>query len=204
MSSNENTLPDPKPVSYRPQSRSADEYDARPGKRGYWWLVFVVAAVAVLLDQLTKWWALANLTEGVPRPFLGNFITLQLVYNPGAAFSMGEGSTWIFTVLSALVIGILIWYSSRVYFPILAVIVGLLMGGAFGNLIDRLFQPPGFARGHVVDFLNYNSWFVGNVADIWIVVAAAALALWLLVQSERSNPKESANVSVREVGDKKK
>ncbi len=148
------------------------------------YVVFGVALAALAVDLMTKAWAEANLVPGQSRPLLGNFITLQLVYNPGAAFSLGENFTWVFTVLTVIVILALIWFAHRVHSPGPAVILGLLLGGALGNLWDRLSQPPGFGRGHVVDFLNYNGWFVGNVADIWIVVAAIALLTWLLTREQ--------------------
>ncbi|MFZ1381762.1 MAG: signal peptidase II [Scrofimicrobium sp.] len=159
-------------------------------------LVAVVALVALGLDLVTKWWALGSLEEGVQRPFIGNFITLQLIFNPGAAFSLGEGATIVFTCITVLVIGALIWFSTRIHEAVPAVIVGLLIGGAAGNLWDRLTQPPGFGHGHVVDFINYNNWFIGNVADIWIVVAAVGLLLWVLVKSETDRQEQIAEKSV--------
>lgn len=165
--------------------------EVSPRTRSLWWVVAIVALVALGLDLLTKTWALGSLTEGERQPFIGNFITLQLIFNPGAAFSLGEGATWIFTVLTVLVLGGLIWYATRVNSLFPAVVVGLLIGGAAGNLWDRLTQPPGFGHGHVVDFINYNGWFVGNVADIWIVVAAIALVFWALVRSEPDATKEA-------------
>lgn len=156
-------------------------------------LVAGVALLALGLDLVTKWWALGNLEEGVQHSFVGNFITLQLIFNPGAAFSLGEGATIVFTCITVLVIGALIWFSTRVHEVIPAIIVGLLIGGAAGNLWDRLTQPPGFGRGHVVDFINYNNWFIGNVADIWIVVAAVGLLLWVLVKSETERQGEIAD-----------
>lgn len=148
------------------------------------WVVLSVAAVAVMLDLLTKQWALRNLTEGESRPLIGDFIRLQLIHNPGAAFSFGEGFTWIFTILSIGILALIIWYSMTVTDTTLAVILGLIAGGAAGNLWNRLTQPPGFGRGHVVDFINYNGWFIGNVADIWIVLAAIGLVVWRLSVKE--------------------
>ena len=77
-------------------------------KRSFFWLVALVAIAALGLDLLTKAWALANLEEGVAQPFLGNFIKLQLIHNPGAAFSLGAGSTWIFTILSIGIIDLIL------------------------------------------------------------------------------------------------
>lgn len=153
-------------------------------------LFAVVALIALILDVVTKWWALENLEEGVQHPLIGNFITLQLVFNPGAAFSLGESSTWIFTTITVFVIIAICWFATRIQETVPAVIAGLLLGGALGNLWDRLTQPPGFGRGHVVDFINYNNWFVGNVADIWIVVAAVGLVLWVLIRTETEHQAE--------------
>ena len=161
-------------------------------KRSFFWLVALVAIAALGLDLLTKAWALANLEEGVAQPFLGNFIQLQLIHNPGAAFSLGAGSTWIFTILSIGIIGLILWYATRVYSPILAVLLGLLAGGAAGNLWDRLTRPPGIGQGHVVDFINYNGWFIGNVADIWIVGAALVLIVWKLFEKDSDEEKDAS------------
>ena len=154
-------------------------------------IVGLVAALALCIDLVTKWWALQSLAQDQVHPLLGDFLGLQLVFNPGAAFSMGEGVTWVFTLLTVAVIAGLVWFSSRLTHVVPAVITGLLLGGALGNLWDRLTQPPGFGRGHVVYFIRYGYWFVGNVADIWIVVAAVALVAWVLTRPESSDKGEN-------------
>jgi signal peptidase II len=103
------------------------------------------------------------------------------VFNPGAAFSVATGSSWIFTIVSVVVAVVTVRVSRRLRSRGWALALGALMGGNLGNLTDRLFRDPGFARGHVVDFLNYNGWFVGNVADIAIVAAAIGIALLALL-----------------------
>ena len=146
---------------------------ARPHRNRRLVTVFAVLAVVVLaLDQLTKVWALANLEEGQWRPFLGEWIQLTLVFNPGAALSFGTGMTWVLTIVAVAVTVVVIRSARRLGSRGWAVTLGLLLGGALGNLYDRFFRDPGFARGHVVDFIDYFGWFVGNVADIAIVVAA--------------------------------
>ncbi len=145
------------------------------------WAALLVGLLAVAADQATKWWALARLELGEQVPLLGRHFSLQLVWNQGAAFSFGTGATWVFTILAALVVVAIVVVLPRVRHTSTALALGLLAGGALGNLIDRLVQPPSFGSGHVVDFLNYNGWFVGNVADICIVVAAVWLALSQLV-----------------------
>jgi len=136
--------------------------------------VWLIAGAVVLIDQLTKQWALNNLVEGIERPLLGTFLSLQLVFNDGAAFSFGSGYTWVLTGIAiAVTVGIVV-FARRARSTAATIIFGIGLGGAIGNLIDRLFRAPAFGRGHVVDMINYNNFFVGNVADIAIVGAAIA------------------------------
>ena len=167
-----------------------DSATGRP-RQSLVWVVLAVAALALALDLWSKAWALSALSGGEPRPLIGHFIQLQLIHNPGAAFSLGAGSTWIFTVLATVILVAILWYSTKVTEPLLAVLLGLLAGGAAGNLWDRLTRPPGFGRGHVVDFINYDDWFIGNVADIWIVLAAILMVVWRLT-APQSDAKGSA------------
>ena len=138
-----------------------------------------VLLLAVAADQITKWWARSALADGRSIALVGRFLRLELVRNPGAAFSVGSGRTWMFTVLAVVILGAMAWLYRRSPDTATRASIALLAGGAVGNLIDRLFQPPSFGQGHVIDFIGYGDWFVGNVADIWIVVAAAALVLSL-------------------------
>lgn len=142
----------------------------------------VVLAVATLaLDQATKAWALATLEEGVRRPLLGDLLGLQLLFNPGAALGIATGTTWLLTVVAITVVVVIVRVSRRLGSRGWTVALGLLLGGALGNLVDRMIREPGVARGHVVDFIAYADWFVGNVADIAIVVAAGMLMLLSLL-----------------------
>ena len=148
----------------------------------------LVALVAVALDQLTKIWALGELTEGERIPLLGDFLGLKLIFNPGAALSLGEGSTIIFTIISSVVViglpFVLRTTTSRPW----ALALGGVWGGAAGNLIDRLFRAPGVGRGHVVDFIAYSDWFIGNVADIVLFVSIAAIAVLSFRNVPRVSP----------------
>jgi signal peptidase II len=150
---------------------------AVPGRRRRLTVLGVLAAVVFVLDQVTKAWALASLTPDEPVPLIGSWIELDLIRNPGAAFSLGDGSTWLLTAIS---LGILVWVllaARRVGTMPWAVALGLLLGGALGNIADRLVREPGPGRGHVVDFIDYFDLFIGNVADIAIVVAAGLIML---------------------------
>ena len=143
-------------------------------------IVIAILAITVLAaDQLSKQYALAHLTEGEPVPVIGDALQWLLVFNPGAAFSMGEGVTWVFTIALAIVFLAITRVRSRLW----AVVLGLLLGGVLGNLTDRLLRDPGFAEGHVVDFiLTPWMWFwttpaIYNVADIFIVGGMISVAL---------------------------
>ncbi len=143
-------------------------------------LVLAIGAVWVLLDQLTKTWAESALTARPPMRVLGELLQLRLLYNPGASFSMGTGSTWVFTLLASIVVVVLIWQSRDVAHPGWRWAFGLLLGGAGGNLVDRLFRSPGPGRGHVVDFIELPNFPVFNVADIGITGAAVLIVLLAL------------------------
>ncbi|HEX6357801.1 signal peptidase II [Actinophytocola sp.] len=140
-------------------------------------LALGIAVVVVVLDQATKFWAERTLTGRDPIPVLGDFLQFRLLYNPGAAFSIGEGATWIFAIAAAVAVGWLLWLVARPQAKGWLIGLALLLGGATTHLGDRLFRAPGFARGHVVDFIDYNGWFVGNVADIALFLGAVSLVL---------------------------
>lgn len=142
-------------------------------------LVGVVAVAIYLADQGTKALALANLELGATVPFIGELLQLHLVMNPGAAFSLGSGSTWIFAVIASVVVVVLIVFSRKIRSVRWAAVFGLLLGGTLGNLSDRLFREPGFGVGHVVDFLQLYAFpAIFNVADIAI---SAAMVLFILL-----------------------
>ncbi len=135
-------------------------------------------------DQFTKHLALENLPYQQPVPVLGDFLIFYLTKNPGAAFSLGEEVTWIFTIALAAVAVVIVWLAAtRVTSMLWAVGLGLLLGGVLGNLTDRLLREPGFAVGHVIDFIN-TPWMmpaIYNVADIFIVSMMIGVALLVLV-----------------------
>ena len=137
-----------------------------------------VALLVVLADQLAKNTVIANLQPGVSRPFLGNVVRLYLVFNDSAAFSMGFGITWIFTLISSLAVVALCIYATRVKTVLWAGLTGAAIGGVLGNLIDRLFRAPGFPSGHVVDFIQIPFNFaIFNIADTAICVVATIVVI---------------------------
>jgi len=163
------------------------------------WPAFAIAVAVILLDQGSKWWAVSALGDGQTIPVIGDLIRFVLVYNPGAAFSIGADFTWVFAVLAA---GAVVWITMltwRVESRGWMIALGLLLGGATTHLGDRLFREPGFARGHVVDFIGYGNLFIGNVADIAIFAGAIMLAILTVMgvhlRQPDAEPAESAAAS---------
>ncbi len=142
--------------------------------------VLAIAAVWVLLDQLTKAWAERALSVGEPVPVIGDLLRLHLTYNSGAAFSLGTGSTGILTAVASLIVVGVLWQTFKVRSLPWAVALGLLLGGALGNLTDRFFRAPGPGVGHVVDFLRLPNFPIFNVADIGVTTAACLIAILAL------------------------
>ena len=140
------------------------------------------AVLAVALDQLVKVLATHQLTEGDPIRVLGGLLYLSLLRNGGAAFSFGTGFTWVFPVITLAVVGWIVWMGRRLRSVPWAVALGLVLGGALGNLADRLFRAPGPFRGHVVDMISlfapYGKGFaVFNVADACLTVGVTLAVL---------------------------
>lgn len=176
-------LPDAgEPAAAGPQSGAATvpaaAADGAPRRRAYVWTLALIAVGVVVVDLVTKQAALARLDGGVRVEILGDLLSLYLVRNPGAAFSLATGMTWVFTLVAVGVVVVVARVSRRLGSLGWAIALGLLLGGAVGNLVDRLAREPGFARGHVIDFIDYAGFFVGNVADI-AIVSAAVLIAWL-------------------------
>ncbi len=144
--------------------------------------VVVLAAVAIcvfLIDQAAKLLVVAHLRLDEQVDVLGNLLVFRYVRNPGAAFSIGAGSTWIFTIIAVGVLVFVIWYARRIRSAAWSVVFGLLLGGLLGNLVDRLFRPPAFGQGEVVDFIKIPLLpAIFNLADSAIV---AAMALFLIL-----------------------
>jgi signal peptidase II len=164
----------------------------RGARRGLLALLAGTAVAVVVVDQLSKAWAVEGLTGRGRVDLVGELFGLRLTRNPGAAFSLATGSTWIFTILASIVVVVIARIARDLGSRWWAVTLGLLMGGATGNLADRLFRAPGFARGHVVDFFELPHYPIFNVADSCIVTAAVLIG-WLGlrgigVNGERAQP----------------
>ncbi|HZG97497.1 MAG TPA: signal peptidase II [Nocardioidaceae bacterium] len=136
-----------------------------------------VAALTIALDVVTKVAAVAFLADREPVVVVPGVLDLTLVRNPGAAFGLGTGQTWLLSAIAIVVVGVVLRMAGRLRDRGWALALGLLLGGAVGNLLDRLFRQPGPMRGHVIDFLQLPNWPVFNLADSAICLAAA-LVVW--------------------------
>lgn len=140
--------------------------DARPDRAGRRWLLIAGCAVAVVcLDQASKTWALHHLRNG-PRHVVWT-LRLDLTFNTGVAFGQATGSTALVTVIALVVVGMLLVIARRTSGAVTAVVLGLVIGGALGNLADRLVRHH---SGAVIDFIDFRWWPVFNVADAAITV----------------------------------
>lgn len=149
-------------------------------------LVATLAVIVILLDQLTKLLVVHNLTPGESTRILGGLIYLSEFRNAGAAFSTATGVTWLLALVAIAVVVVIIRMASKLRSIPWAIALGLVLGGAIGNLIDRIFRAPGFLRGHVVDFISVfgpdgKHFAVFNVADSAITVGAIVLVITALL-----------------------
>ncbi|HAN70952.1 MAG TPA: signal peptidase II [Actinobacteria bacterium] len=180
----------PGPDDAAPDDAAPDDQDARPAvdpavRRRCLGILAGVAIGAVVLDQLVKWWVVSSIRprledgEG-PIVLLGGLLKFTYVENTGAAFSIGVGYTWIFTIVAIVVAGVILRTSRRLGSLGWAVALGGLLGGLLGNLIDRLTRPPGPGLGYVVDFIQLPYFAVFNIADMFITLSAAGMVLLAL------------------------
>ncbi|MDG9706394.1 signal peptidase II [Streptomyces sp. DH37] len=151
----------------------------RPASRGRRRIaeLAIVAAVAYALDLITKIIVVDKLEGHDPIEVIGTWLRFQAVRNPGAAFGIGEALTVVFTVIAAAVIVVIARIARKLYSTPWAVALGLLLGGALGNLTDRIFRSPGVFQGHVVDFIAPAHFAVFNLADSAIVCGGVLIVL---------------------------
>ncbi|MTD57269.1 signal peptidase II [Amycolatopsis sp. RM579] len=149
-------------------------------------LLACVAVVALAIDIVSKIVVVSTLEDHAPVRILGGIVYLQLIRNPGAAFSMATGLTWVFALVAIAVAGAVIWFAGRLRSAGWAVGLGLVLAGAVGNLIDRIFRAPGPLQGHVVDFIsvfgpNAEYFPVFNIADSCITIGGVLIVLLSLL-----------------------
>lgn len=138
-----------------------------------------ITVVALVADQLTKVLAQTYLTGHRSVSVIPNMLSLTLVRNPGASLGMGSNMTWLIALLAIVACIVLVLLASKTDSMLWTVWLALTFAGAFGNLIDRFVYADGFLNGKVVDFLDYG-WSVGNVADIFLMVAGVGIVVTIL------------------------
>jgi signal peptidase II len=176
---------------------SADSADASSSTGGHgdhgvrpasarWPLLLGVAAAVLALDQLSKAWAVSALGDGHIIDLVGS-LRLRLTMNYGSAFSIANGRGALISLLALAVVAVLLATGRHARSRAMALALGLVVGGAFGNLVDRAFREgDGFLGGGVVDFVDLQWWPVFNVADAAIVIGA--LLLFLVQWREADEP----------------
>ena len=140
-------------------------------------ICYLVAALTLLADVASKTWAVTALADGEKHRVIGALLSFHYARNPGAAFSFATGSTWVFTLISTAVSISILIMARKISSGPWALALGLLLGGALGNLGDRVFRSPGALRGLVVDWIELPHWPIFNIADSAIVTAAVLIAV---------------------------
>jgi signal peptidase II len=141
-------------------------------------LVLGVASVVLVADVVSKAVVVDRLSDRGPVDLIKGVLDLRLTRNAGAAFSLGVGSTIVFSLVAVAVVVVIVRAAAGLRSVGWAVALGLLLGGACGNLVDRIARSPGVFRGEVVDWIHLHHWPVFNIADSAITVGAV-LALIL-------------------------
>jgi signal peptidase II len=139
-------------------------------------VLYGIAALVYAIDRVTKMLVEANLQDRPPVELIPGVLELRFTTNPGGAFGVFGDLSWLFVLISVIVVGAIVFASRNLPSTVSAVGLGLVLGGAIGNLTDRLLRGPALG-GEVVDFIDLQVWPVFNLADTGIVVGAALLLL---------------------------
>ena len=164
----------------------AEEQPVDPGqRRRCLWTLGLMALGVVVVDQLVKAWVVGSIKPRIesgegPIELLGGLVKFTYLENTGAAFSMGSGYTWIFSIVAVVVAVVILRTSRKLGSVWWAIALGGLLGGLLGNLTDRLTRPPGPGLGYVVDFIQLPNFAVFNVADMFITCSAVLMVILAL------------------------
>mgnify|MGYP003539871305 CR=1 FL=1 len=147
-------------------------------------LLLAIAAIVIIIDQLTKYIVAVNMVEGMSIPIIDEIVHLTFILNPGAAFGLLENNRWFFVGTAIVVLAIIFFYRREIQAEAKPVQVGIALfaGGALGNLIDRV------RMGLVIDFFDFRIWPVFNIADIAICMGVG-LILWITIKTELKTTK---------------
>ena len=167
----------------QPDTTVVEAPAAAPRPHRFFRLTLPIVALVVLLDQLTKDWAVSTLADG-RTPHVIWTLQWNLSFNSGMAFSKGQGIGPIIGLLAVVVvvfIGLSVRHSDS---RMLDVAAGLVMGGALGNLVDRLFRGDGWLHGSVIDFIDFQWFPIFNLADVGVNIGGGLFVLWSLLSRE--------------------
>ena len=163
------------------------EHPVRATRRNRrWWIALITAAIVIVVDQITKSIALDHLGQSHVHAF-GPF-GFELAYNTGSAFSLFQGTTWPLFVLDVAMVGVLIFFALRASSILMLVGLGLIMGGAIGNMADRIVRHH---DGGVIDFITLSHWPTFNGADSAITIGAILVVVALLRDSASTKAGET-------------
>ncbi|MFI1966642.1 signal peptidase II [Streptomyces pathocidini] len=160
-----------------PEQAGEPEAESAPKGRRRIAVLLTVAAIAYALDLVSKMIVVAKLEHHAPIEVVGDLLKFEAVRNAGAAFGIGEALTIVFTAIAATVVVVIARLARKLYSAPWAIALGLLLGGAFGNLTDRIFRSPGVFRGAVVDFIAPAHFAVFNLADSAIVCGGILIVI---------------------------
>jgi lipoprotein signal peptidase len=169
------SLDDQEPAPGRHRAGSSET--GTPQRRRHLGVLFAVAAFVLAADIVSKIIVVAKLSGRPPVRLLHGFLTLDYTRNAGAAFSIGTGATYVFGIVAIAVILVILRTARRLFSTPWAIVLGLLLGGATGNLIDRLLRSPGVLRGHVVDWIQLPHFAVFNLSDSAISIGGVLAVL---------------------------
>lgn len=161
-------------------SQRAETESSHRSFRPYFITGVLMLVVLYAADQWTKHAVVTHMSEGQAIPVVDGLLWWHFIRNPGAAFSMGESVTWIFTIVMVIVAAVVLYYLPRARSRAWILALCGLLAGVLGNLTDRLLREPGFARGYVVDFISVPHFAIFNVADSCITVSIVVLAILMV------------------------
>lgn len=175
------------------------EHDQQVQQRA-WWVALIPLVMAYLADLWSKETVLYTMEEGERIPVLEPVLSWHFIRNPGAAFSIGTDYTWLFTIIQAVGLIIVLYLIVRRArtLPWLLTL-GALGGGIAGNLTDRLFREPGFGIGHVIDFIAVENFAIFNIADSFIVVSIIVIVILVMLgRTLDGRPEESDDATAHD------
>ncbi len=166
------------PMNAAPPASEPGHASRIPARFGL--VMLLCTLVAYIFDQLTKGWVVSTMSEGQVTQVLPPLLTWRFIRNPGAAFSIGTEYTWVFTIIMVVVATAIVLQVRKVASWGWSVALGLVLGGALGNLTDRLFREPSFGQGYVVDFIALPNFAIFNIADSAVVSGVVLICILTL------------------------